>query len=206
MVCRRCGRILEDGVRSCPFCGEPAAGANETMAKRHDGLPEWTELHALAAVPEEKDQLLSELRRLYAYFLQVRGKYGVCHDLWLMQWKEQEPSLLRWTVGSGVLTAVVYLIFWGILPGMARSFFFVLWGGMASIGYIRSGRRYERRRSRLAADLRRVENELRDWYNQAENCFLPLDYSDPKVIRELIAGMESGRIHSFREYRINGEA
>lgn len=47
---------------------------------------------------------------------------------------------------------------------------------------------------------------MRSWCNQAENRFLPLDDSDSKVIRELIAGMESGRIHFFRVCRINSEA
>ena len=45
---------------------------------------------------------------------------------------------------------------------------------------------------------------MRSFYNQAEHCFLPFDYTDPQIIRELIDGVKSGAITSFREVELQG--
>jgi hypothetical protein len=165
------------------------------------GMPPLVKLNALSAVPVEQTQLLDELHRLYAYFEQIKGKYGVLGDLWLMQTQYQEPSLEHWIWGGGLLTLLLYLLLSGMDAGLVWTFFFVLWLVITTAGYVRSGKRYERRKVKLDADIRDVENEVRAWYNQADCCFLPLDYSDPRVIRELIEGIRSGVIKSFRDYR-----
>ena len=48
------------------------------------------------------------------------------------------------------------------------------------------------------------ENEVREFYNRADGCFLPLDYSDPQIIQELITGVQNGAITSFREVKLQG--
>ena len=199
MICRKCGSVLEERQLSCPFCGEVVASGKEGTAGKK------VELKALAAVPEDREKLLSELQRLKEYFLAIRGKYGVMEDLWLMQLKWQEPSLIHWALGGFIVTMLVYLMLYGagLLPQVALSFFFILWGSVTSVGYIRSGRIYEARKARIDADLRNVENDVRNYYNQADACFLPLDYSDPRVIGELIHGIENGTIKSFQDYRIS---
>lgn len=199
MICRKCGSVLEEGQLSCPFCGEVVASGKEGTAGKK------VELKALAAVPEDREKLLSELQRLKEYFLAIRGKYGVMEDLWLMQLKWQEPSLIHWTLGGFIVTMLVFLMLYGagLLPQVALSFFFILWGSITSVGYIRSGRIYEARKARIDADLCDVENDVRNYYNQADACFLPLDYSDPRVIGELIHGIENGTIKSFQDYRIS---
>lgn len=199
MICRKCGSVLEEGQMSCPFCGESVASGMEGTKQKK------VELKALAEVPDDKEKLLTELQRLKEYFLAIRGKYAVMEDLWLMQLKWQEPSLLHWALGGFLVTFAVYLMFYGagLLPHVAMSFFFVLWGSITSVGYIRSGRIYEARKARIAEDIFEVENDVRNYYNQAADCFLPLDYSDPRVIGALIHGIETGTIKSFQDYRIN---
>ena len=164
-------------------------------------MPALMRLNELAAIPEEQEHLLAELHRLRDYFEPIKGKYGVLGDLWLMQAQYKEPSLVHWIFGGGLLTLFLYLLLSGVSSDVVWTFFFVVWLLVTSIGYIRSGQRYERRKAKLDADIRRVENEVRDWYNRAEQCFLPLDYSDPQIIHDLIVGLRSGTIQSFRDYR-----
>ena len=144
---------------------------------------------------------MDELHRLHDYFEQIKGKYGVLGDLWLMQAQYKEPLLGHWIWGGGLLTLFIYMIMSGVVSGLVSTFFFVLWLLVTAVGYIRSGRRYKHRKAELDADIRAIENEVRIWYNQAEHCFLPLDYSDPRVIHDLIAGLRNGAIGSFRDYR-----
>lgn len=195
MICRKCGNVLQENVKICPFCEEPV----------HAEEKEVVELQELAEVPSDKERLLKELKRLRGYFLQNRGKYGVMEDLWLMQLQWQPPSLLHWTAGGCLATLALYLVLYGagLIPHVVWAFFFVLWGAVTCGGYIRSGRAYEARKANLNNDLRAVENEIRTYYNQAEGCFLPLDYSHPRVIGELIQGLEDGTIQSFKDYRIS---
>lgn len=197
MICRKCGSVLKEGMKYCPFCEEPITAGGEKTEK-------LVTLRELAEVPSDKEQLLAELKRLRDYFLQNRGKYGVMEDLWLMQLKWQAPSLLHWTAGGCLATIAAYMVLYGagLIPHVAWAFFFILWGAITCGGYIRSGRAYEARKTRLEDDLRNVENEVRTYYNQADNCFLPFDYSHPQVISELIQGLENGTIQSFKDYRI----
>ena len=78
----------------------------------------------------------------------------------------------------------------------------MLWLGVTSVGYVQAGKAYEKRKAQLDADIRGMENEVRDFYNHAERCFLPFHYSDPQIIRELIIGLTKGTITSFRDYRV----
>lgn len=199
MICRKCGSVLQENVKNCPFCEEPVSADEEESPDKMVRLCE------LAQVPSDKGELLTELKRLREYFWQNRGKYGVMEDLWLMQLRWQAPSLLHWTAGGFLATLAIYMVLYGagLIPHVVWAFFFILWGGITCGGYIRSGRAYEARRARLQEDLRQVENEVRSYYNQAKGCFLPLDYSDPRVIGELIQGLENGTIQSFKDYRIS---
>lgn len=211
MICRKCGSVLEKGTKVCPFCEEMAeSDADNLMPQTReekdsraigDGMPPLVRLKELAAIPEEQDRLMDELHRLHDYFEQIKGKYGILGDLWLMQAQYKEPSLGHWIWGGGLLTLFIYMIMSGVVSGLVSTFFFVLWLLVTAVGYIRSGRRYKHRKAELDADIRAIENEVRIWYNQAEHCFLPLDYSDPRVIHDLIAGLRNGAIGSFRDYR-----
>lgn len=214
MICKKCGCIVETGAKVCTFCGEPAELSSDDLLNTFAGdstaedirahIPTLVGLHELADVPGDKERLIGELNRLQGYFSHIRGKYAILGDLWLMQSQNDEPSLANYTLGGCLATLFFYLILTGFFPSVPWTFFFAVWLGVTSIGYIQAGKAYERRKAQLEADIRGVENEVRSYYNLADHCFLPLDYSDPQIIRELIVGITNGTITSFREYKVQG--
>lgn len=200
MICRKCGCMLESGTRICPFCGEPATLAASPVV---EGLPELVLLNELAPVPATREETLAELHRLESYFGELDTKYATLADLWLKSACWQAPSKTRWAVGGFLLALLLYLLVGIHLPAMAAWIFVVLWGVIAYFGFTRSYAHYEAGRSENEHAIRELENEIRRHYNKARDCFLPLDYTVPSVLDELIAGLDSGMIASFEDYRIN---
>lgn len=200
MICRKCGCMLESGTRICPFCGEPATLAASPVV---EGLPELVLLNELAPVPATREETLAELHRLESYFGELDTKYATLADLWLKSACWQAPSKTRWAVGGFLLALLLYLLVGIHLPAMAAWIFVVLWGVIAYFGFTRSYAHYEAGRSENEHAIRELENEIRRHYNKARGCFLPLDYTAPSVLSELIAGLDSGMIASFEDYRIN---
>lgn len=200
MICRKCGCMLESGTRICPFCGEPATLAASPVV---EGLPELVLLNELAPVPATREETLAELHRLESYFGELDTKYATLADLWLKSACWQAPSKTRWAVGGFLLALLLYLLVGIHLPAMAAWIFVVLWGVIAYFGFTRSYAHYEAGRSENEHAIRELENEIRRHYNKAQDCFLPLDYTAPSVLSELIAGLDSGMIASFEDYRIN---
>lgn len=212
MICKKCGCIIEQDVKECTFCGEPAEAGQEDLMTRFVGddgareiiesMPQLIALRQLEDAPREKERLLSELKRLQSYFANIRGKYATLGDLWLMRSQKAEPQLANYTLGGGIATLFFFLILTGFFPSVPWTFFFAVWLGVTSVTYVQAGKVHERRKAKLEADIRGVENEVRDFYNHADHCFLPLDYSDPQIIHELIAGIKSGTITNFREIKL----
>ena len=200
MICRKCGCMLESGTRICPFCGEPATLAASPVV---EGLPELVLLNELAPVPATREETLAELHRLESYFGELDTKYATLADLWLKSACWQAPSKTRWAVGGFLLALLLYLLVGIHLPAMAAWIFVVLWGVIAYFGFTCSYAHYEAGRSENEHAIRELENEIRRHYNKARDCFLPLDYTAPSVLSELIAGLDSGMIASFEDYRIN---
>lgn len=200
MICRKCGCMLESGTRICPFCGEPATLAASPVV---EGLPELVLLNELAPVPATREETLAELHRLESYFGELDTKYATLADLWLKSACWQAPSKTRWAVGGFLLALLLYLLVGIHLPAMAAWIFVVLWGVIAYFGFTSSYAHYEAGRSENEHAIRELENEIRRHYNKARDCFLPLDYTAPSVLSELIAGLDSGMIASFEDYRIN---
>ena len=101
MICKKCGCIIEEGVKECTFCGEPAEAGSEDLMTRFVGddgakeilasMPQLITLRQMAEVPREKELMLSELSRLQGYFAHIRGKYATLADLWLMRSQNAEP-------------------------------------------------------------------------------------------------------------------
>lgn len=209
MICQRCGCLLDKDAKVCSFCGEPLAPGVEDVFTRAvgdagaarvlAGMEPLVELAELAPVPADRD-LLAEVRRLADYFSHHADSYGVLDDLWLKRLAYQEPSLLHWTIGGGLATVLIYALVGSFLPQILWAFFFVLWGAITCIGYIRSGRQYELDRARMEVAIRHTANEVRRNYNAAERNFLPLDYTSPQALRELIHGLETGTLTTFDGY------
>ena len=214
MICKKCGCIIEEGSKECTFCGELAEAGTEDLMTRFVGadgarkiiesMPKLIALQQLEDVPQERERMLSELNRLQGYFAHIRGKYATLADLWLMRAQYAEPVLANYIVGGGLATLFFYLILTGFFPAVPWTFFFAVWLGVTSVSYVQAGKNHERRKAQLEADIRGIENEMREFYNRADHCFLPFDYTDPQIINELIAGVQSGAITSFREVELQG--
>ncbi len=211
MICRKCGCLIERGAKTCMFCGEPAEAGKEDLITRAMGdvegasceLPPLVPLAPLAPVPATREETITELRRLKKYFAQIDGTYDVLEDLWAKETAWKEPSLLHWLIGGGLGAALLYVLIGIHLPYAFLSLFFIVWGAITVMGYVRGGRSYEKGRLQYERDVRVLENEIRAYYNRADRCFLPLDYTGQAVLRELIEGLDSGMIVSFEDYRIN---
>lgn len=150
-----------------------------------------------------RKETLVELRRLAPYFEELDDKYATLADLWLKSAYWQQPSKVRWIIGGFLLALLLYLIVGIHLPAMAAWIFVALWGVISYFGYSRSAAHYASCLRQNERAIRDIENTIRRHYNEAKDCFLPLDYTAPSVLRELIAGLDSGMIASFEDYRIN---
>ncbi|WP_147671580.1 hypothetical protein [Mitsuokella sp. AF21-1AC] len=211
MICRRCGCMLDKGTRICPFCGEPVT-FDETgrrvdvqagQAAETNGLPELVALRELSPVPGTREETIAELRRLQKYFSDMDEKYAVLEDLWMMSSRWRQPSRSHWLIGGGLLALLLYLLIGIHFPAGVIVLFLVLWGLISYLGYQRSWRAYLAHKRKTELDIRTTENQIRNFYNDATRCFLPLDYTSPEVFHELILGLDSGMITSFEDYRIN---
>lgn len=138
-----------------------------------------------------------------AVFEELDDKYATLADLWLKSACWQQPSKVRWIIGGFLLALLLYLLVGIHLPAMAAWIFVALWGVISYFGYSRSASHYASCLRQNERAIRDIENTIRRHYNEAKDCFLPLDYTAPSVLRELIAGLDSGMIASFEDYRIN---
>lgn len=203
--------MLDKGTRICPFCGEPVtfdetgrrADAQAGQAAETNGLPELVPLRELSPVPGTREETIAELRRLQKYFSDMDEKYAVLEDLWMMSSRWRQPSRLHWLIGGGLLALILYLLIGIHFPAGVIVLFLVLWGLISYLGYQRSWRAYLAHKRKTELDIRTTENQIRNFYNDATRCFLPLDYTSSEVFHELILGLDSGMITSFEDYRIN---
>ncbi len=192
MVCKRCGAVMEDGAKVCPACGEGSS-------------PELVPLAELSEVPADPEQLHRELLRLQEYFAPVMEKYETMEDLWLMASHWREPSITHWALGGLFAMALCWLLLWGSETGLnleTSGLPMLVWVIVSAGGYTLSRHQYTRNKQRKDEAALHVENELRQHYNAAENCFLPFEYTAPAAMRELIDGLEKGTIQSFEDYRV----
>ena len=203
LICRKCGCRLERGVKTCPYCDEVVGDASIPKAsssrkERVSLLP----LHSLAPVPETREETLAELYRLQKYFAETANKYEVMDDLLMKAERWKEPSFFRWMMAGGFVATLCYFLILINLPKGFVSLFFILWAMVTVVGYTESGRRYEKVRERMAGDILQLRNAIRTHFNHAENCFLPLDYTEQTRLKALIEDLDSGRSASFEDYRL----
>ena len=115
------------------------------------------------------------------------------------------PSLALWMLVGGLVAALVYLPLSPFLPHFVWAYYFVLWGVVTTVGYLRAGRRYERRRREYELLRRHAENDLRAMYNRCADCFLPLAWTPPPRINRIIDALQSGEFATVGEYMLKNE-
>lgn len=211
MICKDCGAKIEGLTRICPHCGERALIDDEldtwsfiadTAAQRRREMPAEVALNEPADVPEDLVAQMDGLHRMKEYFTEHSNLYQVVQDLDYMERGLQRPSFVLWLLSGGLIAALVYLPLSPFLPHFVWTYYFVLWGTVTAVGYLRSGRRYEHRKAEYALLRRHAENDLHEMYNRCSDCFLPLDWTPPPLINRMIAALQSGEIGSVQEYMV----
>ena len=209
MICKECGAKIDGLTRVCPHCGERALIDDEletwsfiadTAAKRRREMPASVALNEPSPIPEERAAQIDGLERMRGYFIRHSNLYQVIDDLDCIESSLHRPSFLLWVLVGGLIAALVYFPLSPFLPNFIWAYYFVLWGVVTTIGYLRAGRRYEQRKAEYALLRRHAENDLHMMYNGCTNCFLPLAWTTPPQINRMINALQSGEITSVREY------
>ena len=117
-----------------------------------------------------------------------------------MKQGRKRPSFTFWLMGGGAAAALFYIPLTPFLPHFLWTYYFVLWGAVTAVGYLRAGRCYERERAEHELVLRRAENDLRTMYNHCKDCFLPLAWTPPPRIEKMLCALRTGRVHSVQDY------
>ena len=209
MICKECGAKIEKLTRICPHCGERALIDDEldtwsfiadTAAKHQRAMPAEIALNEPAPIPTERAAQLDGLQRMRDYFTQHSNLYKVVEDLNYIEGGLHRPSFVLWLLVGGLASALVYLPLSPFLPHFIWAYYFVLWGGVTTVGYLRAGRRYERRKAEFALLRRDAENDLRAMYNNCADCFLPLAWTPPPRIIRMLDAMRTDETVSVRMY------
>ena len=209
MICNECGSKIEGLTRICPHCGQRALVDDEleTWSFIADGsekhkreMPAEIVLNAPTPIPTERTAQIDGLERLKDYFVQHSNLYQVLDDLDYIESGMHRPSFVLWALVGGLIAALVYFPLSPFLPHFIWAYYFVLWGAVTSVGYLRAGRRYERRKAEYELLRRHAENDLRMMYNSCADCFLPLAWTPPPRIIRMIDALRSGEIPSVRAY------
>lgn len=209
MICNECGSKIEGLTRICPHCGQRALVDDEleTWSFIADGsekhkreMPAEIVLNAPTPIPTERTAQIDGLERLKDYFVQHSNLYQVLDDLDYIESGMHRPSFAFWALVGGLIAALIYFPLSPFLPHFIWAYYFVLWGAVTSVGYLRAGRRYERRKAEYELLRRHAENDLRVMYNSCADCFLPLAWTPPPRIIRMIDALRSGEIPSVRAY------
>jgi|GEM_PF-218955 len=214
MICNECGAKIEGLTRICPHCGQRALVDDEleTWSFIADGsekhkreMPAEIALNDPVPIPTERTAQIDGLERLKEYFVQHSNLYQVVEDLDCIEAEMSRPSLALWMLVGGLVAALVYLPLSPFLPHFVWAYYFVLWGVVTTVGYLRAGRRYERRRGEYELLRRHAENDLRAMYNRCADCFLPLAWTPPPRINRIIDALQSGEFATVGEYMLKNE-
>ena len=213
MICKECGAKIEGLTRLCPHCGNRALLDDEletwsfiadTAQIRRREMPAQVSLNAPVDMPEGREAQIEGLRRLKDYFTTHSSLYQVVDDLAYMEGGLHRPSFAFWVLSGGLAAALLYVPLSPFLPNFIWAYYFVLWGGVTSVGYLRAGRKYERYKAEHEIVRRHAENDLRAMYNRCEDCFLPLDWTPPPRIGRMIAALCAGKADSVQDYMMKG--
>jgi len=213
VICNECGAKIEGLTRICPHCGQRALVDDEleTWSFIADGsekhkreMPAEIGLNAPAPIPTERTAQIDGLERLKDYFVQHSNLYQVLDDLDYIESGMHRPSFVFWALVGGLIAALVYFPLSPFLPHFVWAYYFVLWGAVTSVGYLRAGRRYERRKAEHELFRRLAENELCVMYNSCPDCFLPLAWTMPPRITRIIDALRMGEAYSVQEFLVRG--
>ena len=214
MICKECGEKIEGLTRICPHCGERALVDDEldtwsfisdVSEKHRREMPPEIVLNAPTPIPADRAEQIDGLQRMKGYFVRHSNLYQVVEDLDYIESGMSRPSIGLWMLVGGLVAALVYFPLSPFLPNFIWAYYFVLWGVVTTIGYLRAGRRYEHRKAEYALLRRHAENDLHAMYNSCADCFLPLAWTPPPRINRMIDALRAGEFATVGEYMLKNE-
>ena len=213
MICKECGEKISGLTRICPHCGGRALIDDEletwsfiadTAAKHRMNMPDAVVPNTPTDGPADLNAQIEGLERLKEYFTRHSNLYQVVEDLESMEGGKRRPSIGLWALGGGLAAALIYLPLSPFLPHFVWTYFFVVWGAVTTVGYLRAARKYERRKAEHELFRRLAENELCVMYNSCPDCFLPLAWTMPPRITRIIDALRMGEAYSVQEFLVRG--
>ena len=135
--------------------------------------------------PTDKRQLLSELNRLYQYFSKMDQNYRHLVDATRKLSALRNASVFKWILGGLIISLAIYLGL--VLVGIdLTAGFFILWLGIVVVGIILQNSKYNKDKKFYEHTVISINYDLVQYYNQAANCCIAYEYSDPAYMQEII--------------------
>ena len=104
----------------------------------------------------------------------------------------RNASVFKWILGGLIISLAIYLGL--VLVGIdLTAGFFILWLGIVVVGIILQNSKYNKDKKFYEHTVISINYDLVRYYNQAVNCCIAYEYSDPAYMQEIIKIISSGR-------------
>ena len=215
MYCFKCGHKNNDGAQFCEKCGEKLTiqqvDLNDdsfddepdeeifqgSLIDKINEERKAVQPNLATDPPADKRQLLSELNRLYQYFSKVNQSYRHLVDCSKKLEALRGPSIFKWLFGGLLISLVVYLALVFLVGIDLKAGFFILWLAIAIGGIIVQNQKFKKDKRFYENNVISINYELVQYYNQASNCCIAYEYSDPAYMQEIIKILNSGRAETL---------
>ena len=213
MYCTKCGTENKDNAKFCYKCSSllSTETQGEPIAEEVLDDEDYDNLNYAKSIidqvdeerknvkpkdpinpPEDKATLLKELERLHQYFSKINLTYKQLVDSGRRLSSLRKPSLIRWIFGGLFIAFVVYfglvLVKIDLMAG-----FFVLWALITVCGFILSNNKYKKDKHLFEHNVISTNYEITVYYNEAIDCCIAYEYSDPSYVEEIIKILKTGR-------------
>ncbi len=183
------GDILEDDVEDDDFDNvNYAKSIVDQIDEERKNLKPKDPIEA----PKDKATLMQELDRLYQYFSKINLTYKQLTDCGRKLSALRKPSMIKWILGGLVIAFVIYFVLVLVKIDLMAGFF-VLWGLVSIGGFLYSNNKYKKDKHFYEHNLISINYEITVYYNEAVNCCIAYEYSDPSYMEEIIKILKTGR-------------
>lgn len=192
MFCQNCGKEVSEDVKFCPSCGKPV---NQLEVKKETTL---------------STNCSNELKSYYDYFSPISEVYKLSNIgtnlLNDSRWYKRVNGRLIGGIIMFVLSIVGFIFtLVSILNEPILGFF--LWEFFVAelvvfvfgVVYMILYGKHKHTLNFYKKNLPRYNQKIVEHYNQCENCSLPIAYSDPAIIQQLISLLDSKRADNLKE-------
>lgn len=198
--CTSCGTIIVEGSRFCSNCGKQIKESSTDISDTEQNRQTVNRPIESKVAAESKESLIEELERLRIYFASREAQYNLRNKYINYLNTVTRPKVFAWIIAGGIISFVFYFIFYFITSIDTGSIgLFGVWIFVSIGGYIHFKNKTEQDIKNTQNALIKMENELKEYYDNARNCIIAFDYSEPAIIQNLIGVLINGRADSLKE-------